>query len=196
MPRQLPPKLLDKRVVKVLYVGTCSLSHEDQLVRIITIRLDANLRQSMRPSLHTSRIFPSRFTQEQNTGGSVYQLSPLSATHQKGIELGFDPLQPLLPPSVVIFQYTEESQRSILREKLEAWERAAGAGVTACGGLDSESAFGELQLSRPLRTYGFLPTLQRRLAVLRELGATVAEEHRCPFSGVRESWTGAVENIP
>lgn len=76
------------------------------------------------------------------------------------------------------WQYTEESQRGILREKLEAWQRAAGAGVIACDGLNSESAFGELQLARPLRTYGFLPTLQRRLAVLRELGAAVAEEHR------------------
>ncbi|CAM9591597.1 unnamed protein product, partial [Scytosiphon promiscuus] len=76
------------------------------------------------------------------------------------------------------YQYTEESQRGILQEKLEAWQRAAGAGITASGGLNSDSAFGELQLSRPLRTYGFLPTLQRRLAVLRELGATVAEEHR------------------
>lgn len=75
-------------------------------------------------------------------------------------------------------QYTEESQRDILREKLEAWQRAAGAGVTACDGLNSESAFGGLQLARPLRTYGYLPTLQRRLAVLRELGAAVAEEHR------------------
>ncbi|CAM9107710.1 unnamed protein product, partial [Ectocarpus fasciculatus] len=76
------------------------------------------------------------------------------------------------------YKYTEESQRGILREKLEAWQRAAGAGVTACEGLNSESAFGELQLARPLRTYGFLPTIQRRLAVLRELGAAVAEEHR------------------
>lgn len=76
-------------------------------------------------------------------------------------------------------KYTEESQRGILREKLDAWQRAAGAGVTACDALNSESAFGELQLARPLRTFGFLPTLQRRLAVLRELGAAVAEEHRC-----------------
>lgn len=72
----------------------------------------------------------------------------------------------------------EESRRGILREKLEAWQRAAGAGITSCDGLSSESAFGELQLARPLRAYGFLPTLQRRLAVLRELGAAVAEEHR------------------
>lgn len=72
----------------------------------------------------------------------------------------------------------EESRRGILREKLEAWQRAAGAGVSSCDGLSSESAFGELQLARPLRAYGFLPTLQRRLAVLRELGAAVAEEHR------------------
>lgn len=78
----------------------------------------------------------------------------------------------------------EESQRSILRDKLEAWQRAAGAGVTACEGLNSESAFGELQLARPLRAYGFLPTLQRRLAVLRELGAAVAQEHRCGVWGV------------
>lgn len=83
---------------------------------------------------------------------------------------------------VKLFQYTEESQRGILREKLDAWQRAAGAGVTACDGLNSESAFGELQLARPLHTYGFLPTLQRRLAVLRELGAAVAEEHRCETS--------------
>lgn len=80
------------------------------------------------------------------------------------------------------YQYTEESQRGILREKLNAWQRAAGAGVTACDGLNSESAFGELQLARPLHTYGFLPTIQRRLAVLRELGAAVAEEHRCGVS--------------
>ena len=73
----------------------------------------------------------------------------------------------------------EESQRGLLRDKLEAWERAAGAGVTSCDALNAESAFGELQLARPLHAYGFLPTLQRRLAVLRELGAAVAEEHRC-----------------
>lgn len=86
-------------------------------------------------------------------------------------------------------QYTEESQRGIFREKLEAWQRAAGAGVTACDGLNSESAFGELQLARPLRTYGFLPTLQRRLAILRELGAAVAEEHRWAPSEVAEAAT-------
>ena len=73
----------------------------------------------------------------------------------------------------------EESQRGRLREKVEAWERAAGAGLTACEGLNSESAFGELQLARPLHAYGFLPTLQRRLAVLRELGLAIADEHRC-----------------
>ena len=72
----------------------------------------------------------------------------------------------------------EESQRGLLRDKLEAWQRAAGAGVTSCDALNAESAFGELQLARPLHAYGFLPTLQRRLAVLRELGPAVAEEHR------------------
>lgn len=86
--------------------------------------------------------------------------------------------------NVYVGQYTEESQRGILREKLDAWQRAAGAGVTAGDGLNSESAFSELQLARPLRTYGFLPTLQRRLAVLRELGAAVAEEHRCAMCHV------------
>lgn len=73
----------------------------------------------------------------------------------------------------------EESQRGFLREKLDSWERAAGAGLASSEGLNSESAFGELQLARPLHAYGFLPTLQRRLAVLRELGSAIAEEHRC-----------------
>lgn len=73
----------------------------------------------------------------------------------------------------------EDGQRILLHDKLEAWQRAAGAGVQACGGLDADSAFAELQLARPRRACGFLPTLQRRLAVLRELGAGIAEEHRC-----------------
>lgn len=84
------------------------------------------------------------------------------------------PLGYLIAP--LLSQYMEESQRSALREKLEAWQNAAGAGVTSCESLNSESAFGELQLARPLRAHGFLPTLQRRLAVLWELGQAVADD--------------------
>lgn len=82
------------------------------------------------------------------------------------------------------YQYLEEGHRSLLRDKVEAWQSAAGAGVVASEGLNAESAFGELQLARPLRACGFLPTLQRRLAVLRELGAAVAEEHRYALTAV------------
>lgn len=81
----------------------------------------------------------------------------------------------MFPP----LQYLEEGHRGFLRDKVEAWRSAAGAGVVPSEGLNAESAFAELQLARPLRACGFLPTLQRRLAVLRELGAAVAEEHRC-----------------
>lgn len=76
-------------------------------------------------------------------------------------------------------QYVEEGQRCLLWEKLEAWQRAAGAGMTTCEGLNAESACAELQLAQPVYAFGFLPTLQRRLAVLRELGAVIAEEQRC-----------------
>lgn len=84
----------------------------------------------------------------------------------------------------------EDDHRGLLLEKLESWRRAAGAGVVACEGLNAESAFAELQLARPLRVCGFLPTLQRRLAVLRELGTTIAEEHR--YAGTGEKAEGQI----
>ncbi|CAM9104396.1 unnamed protein product [Discosporangium mesarthrocarpum] len=79
---------------------------------------------------------------------------------------------------VVYFKYMEEGQQDHLRKKIKAWQQASGAGVTESEGLNAESAFGELQLARPPHAYGFLPILQRRVAVLRELGSSIVEERR------------------
>ncbi|CAM9303207.1 unnamed protein product, partial [Choristocarpus tenellus] len=79
---------------------------------------------------------------------------------------------------IAYFKHMNEKQRHILRRRLEAWQRASGAGVTESDGINSESAFGELQLAQPVRTFGLVPTLQRRVAVLREVGNAIKEEQR------------------
>src|SRR5689334_12691462 len=81
--------------------------------------------------------------------------------------------------NIPYYSHLAPAERAAQATRLEAWTALSEAGLDPGEAACLGSAFDELQLARlPPPPGGFLPVLQRRLCVLRELGPAVSAERR------------------